>query len=133
MEADPDVLAGVVDLFGALSREELRSAYADLAARSGDPFDADALEASVDRAVEGYYLVELSRVGDGEEPSEGGGSADGEDGEDGENGADESADDESESADATRLVAGPAALPTLPAGVDRLAALDPAPELPVST
>lgn len=65
MEPDPDELAGVVDLFGGLTREELGGALADLAARSGEPFDDDALAAALDRAVEGYYLVPVE-AGDDE-------------------------------------------------------------------
>jgi len=104
MDADPDELAGAVDLFGALTREELCAVFADLAARAGDPFDADALRASVDRAVEDYYLVELADLDAVEEASEAGGAGSG----------------PNESGDESFLVAGPAALPALPAGGEDL-------------
>lgn len=69
MQPDPDELAGVADLFGALTRGELRTAFADLAARSGTDFDPDEVDAAIDEAVAGYYLVvvEASAV-DGLEP-----------------------------------------------------------------
>lgn len=57
LSMDPDELAGVVDLFGGLTREELRSAVVDLAARGGEQFDDEALAEAFDTAVEGYYLV----------------------------------------------------------------------------
>ena len=54
LDADGDALAGVVDLFGALTREELRRALAELAYKHGaDPPDPGVL----DRAVERYALV----------------------------------------------------------------------------
>lgn len=84
MELDPDEVAGVVDLFGGLTRPEVHAALSDVAARSGRSFDADDLDAVVERALEGYYLVEHERGGE------------------------------------TLLVAGPAALPTLPDGGEDL-------------
>jgi hypothetical protein len=48
----PDELAGVVDLFGGLTRAELDRALAELAARQGSHGDAD-----VDGAVRSYHLV----------------------------------------------------------------------------
>ena len=57
MQPDPDELAGVADLFGALTRAELRAAFQDLAARAGADFDADSLDAAVEDALDGYYLV----------------------------------------------------------------------------
>ncbi|WP_135819812.1 DUF7109 family protein [Halostella litorea] len=55
---DRDELAGVVDLFDALTREELRSALSELAYRRGDEFDADAADGAIDAAVDAYALVE---------------------------------------------------------------------------
>lgn len=75
---DPDELAGVVDRFGGLTREELETALADLAARSGASFEGSAASAAVASAVEDFYLVPV------------------------------------EDGDRELLVAGPAALPTLP-------------------
>ena len=97
MQPDPDELAGVVDLFWALTREELRSAFGDLAARSGDGFDPDAFDAAVDDALDGYYLV---AVGEGVD--------------DGTEGAD-AEDQESE-----LIAGGPTALPRLPEGGEDL-------------
>jgi hypothetical protein len=52
--ADPDGLAGVVDLFGALTREELERALEELAYRQGvDPPGSAAVETAHDR----YALV----------------------------------------------------------------------------
>jgi len=80
MEIRPDETAGIVDLFGALAREELLAGLSELAFRRGVEADDDALAAAVDDAVEGFYLV----------PVDG------------------------------RLVAGPAAFPTLPDGAEDL-------------
>lgn len=52
-----DELAGVVDLFGAMTREELETALDELAFKQGRDADADALTAAVDGAVAAYYLV----------------------------------------------------------------------------
>lgn len=56
----PDEVAGVVDLFGALSREETTTALAELAYRRGD----DAPEGVVDDALAAFALVAIE--GDGE-------------------------------------------------------------------
>lgn len=63
MEPDPDELAGAVDLFGGLTRDELRRGFEDLAAREGESFDPRELDNEVDRAVEEFYLVEVSVEG----------------------------------------------------------------------
>ncbi|SDZ88518.1 hypothetical protein SAMN04488065_1002 [Haloplanus vescus] len=52
-----DELAGVVDLFGALTRDELESALDELAFKRGESADEDAIEATVADAIEAYYLV----------------------------------------------------------------------------
>lgn len=52
---NPDELAGIVDLFGVLTREELDSALAELAFKRGaDPPDGSL----IDDAVASYHLVE---------------------------------------------------------------------------
>jgi hypothetical protein len=56
---DPDEVAGVVDLFGALTREELRRALGELAFKRGDDPDEVAVGAALDAAVESYHVVEL--------------------------------------------------------------------------
>lgn len=53
-----DELAGVVDLFGALTRDELHRALDELAYKQGKGTDATALGEAVEDAVEEYYLVE---------------------------------------------------------------------------
>ena len=50
---DPDDLAGIVDLFGALTREELEAALSELAYRR----DEDVPEGAVDEALEAFALV----------------------------------------------------------------------------
>jgi hypothetical protein len=59
-----DELAGVVDLFGALRREELRDALRELAFKRGDDFDSDAADADVEAAVRDYSLVAVDVDGD---------------------------------------------------------------------
>ena len=53
-----DELAGVVDLFGGLTRDELEQALVELAFKQGKDVDRDAFAATIERAVEDYYLVE---------------------------------------------------------------------------
>ncbi|ELZ27218.1 hypothetical protein C474_17769 [Halogeometricum pallidum JCM 14848] len=62
-EALYDDLAGIVDLFGALSRAELGRALDELAFKQGRDADADALSAAVEDAVREYYLVAYDRDG----------------------------------------------------------------------
>lgn len=56
----PDDLAGIVDLFGALTREELSEALSELAYRQGDEVPEDA----VDDAIDAFALVEFERDGE---------------------------------------------------------------------
>ena len=53
-----DELAGVVDLFGALTRAELARALAELAFKQGKAVDESAFESVIAAAVDDYYLVE---------------------------------------------------------------------------
>ncbi|RCU46319.1 hypothetical protein DU504_02750 [Haloplanus salinus] len=62
-DATGDELAGVVDLFGAVTRTELEDALAELAFKRGETVDDEAITAAVDDAVAGYYLVSVD--GDG--------------------------------------------------------------------
>jgi hypothetical protein len=55
---DGDHLAGIADLFGGLTRDELDDALDELAFRRGEDFDAD-----VDQAVRDYYLVGVEQDG----------------------------------------------------------------------
>jgi len=64
MDLSGDDLAGIVDLFGALTREQLRTALDELAYRRGvEPPGED----RVDAAVESYALFEYDPP-DGDEP-----------------------------------------------------------------
>lgn len=56
----PDDLAGIVDLFGALTREELDDALSELAYRRDDTVPEDAVE----DAIEAFALVEFDRDGE---------------------------------------------------------------------
>jgi hypothetical protein len=91
-----DALAGVVDLFGALTRGELDRACAELAARQGGTVVADA---DVDAAVRTYHLVAVGPGSDVVAP-DGSAAPLGPDGE--------------------WLVVGPVAFPSLPAGAEDL-------------
>lgn len=62
--ATGDELAGVVDLFGVLTRAELERALDELAFKRGEAADADAVAGAVDAAVDDYYLVAVDREDD---------------------------------------------------------------------
>ncbi|MFB6089451.1 MAG: hypothetical protein ABEJ97_00185 [Halobellus sp.] len=88
---DGDDLAGVVDLFGALTQAELERALDELAFKRGDDLDADAVAAAVDDALASYALVRYETDGADADP------------------------------DANALLApGPAAFPTLPPNAEDL-------------
>ncbi|QWC20513.1 hypothetical protein [Halorubrum sp. 2020YC2] len=100
-----DDLAGVVDLFGWLTRAELSRALSELAFKRRAEVDGDAIDAAIDLAVAEYALVPAP-----EAALSGGTGAD---------------DDEADDADgtasaATALAVGPAAFPTLPEGAEDL-------------
>jgi hypothetical protein len=57
MSRTRDELAGVVDLFGALTREELADALAELAFKRGQEVDRETFDAEIEGALEDYYLV----------------------------------------------------------------------------
>ena len=57
MEFSGDELAGVVDLFGALSRSELCEALAELTYREGGEYEPDSFIDSISAAVDSYHLV----------------------------------------------------------------------------
>jgi hypothetical protein len=61
---EPDEVAGVVDLFGALTRAELRRALAELSFKRGADPESAAADEALDAAVESYHVVEL----DGDPP-----------------------------------------------------------------
>ncbi|TKX75481.1 hypothetical protein EXE46_03280 [Halorubrum sp. GN11_10-6_MGM] len=94
-----DDLAGVVDLFGWLTRAELSNALSELAFKRRAEVDEAAIDAAIDLAVAEYALVPAPA-----------GALSGE-------GADDVPDGETEAADErTALAVGPAAFPTLPEG-----------------
>jgi len=59
MDVTGDEIAGVVDLFGGLTRAELAEALAELGYRRGDEYDQTAHETDIEDAVDAYHLVEL--------------------------------------------------------------------------
>lgn len=101
-EALYDDLAGIVDLFGALTRPELERSLDELAFKQGRDADAEALSRAVDGAVANYYLVAF----DGDSDDDAAGSdAD----------SNTNADAETE-----LLAAGPVAFPSLPPNAEDL-------------
>jgi hypothetical protein len=62
-DATGDELAGVVDLFGAVTRAELEDALGELAFKRGEAVDDEAIETAVDDAIAGYYLVPVDHDG----------------------------------------------------------------------
>lgn len=87
MELSPDELAGVVDLFGALSRAELEAALGEFAYRRGEDPPEGAVEDAIEDALAAYALVAFDPAAAGVD------------------------------ADAGELLAvGPTAFPTLPEG-----------------
>jgi hypothetical protein len=90
MELTGDELAGVVDLFGALTREELGEALAELAYKRREEYDAGGFTDEIVAAVESYHLICIDP------------------------------DDAPIDVDAPVLVAGPGAFPVLPEGATDL-------------
>jgi len=118
-----DDLAGVVDLFEWLTREELSRALSELAYKQRAEVDDGAIDGAIDAAVAEYALVPappaaLSEAGAGStleavaDPGDGGGTAEAAAG-----AADADAD---AYADALALAVGPAAFPSLPADAEDL-------------
>lgn len=58
---DPDGLAGVVDLFGALARPELTAAVRELAFKRGESPPEAAVKRVIDDAIDAYALVAADR------------------------------------------------------------------------
>ncbi|KAB1197018.1 MULTISPECIES: hypothetical protein [Haloferax] len=94
-----DDLAGIVDLFGALTREELEDALDELAFKQGRETDTDALSDTISDAIDAYYLVAYET----DEESDDGSDADAE--------VDADAD---AGTNGELLTVGPMAFPTLP-------------------
>ncbi|EMA33721.1 DUF7109 family protein [Haloarcula japonica] len=57
MDLQPDELAGVVDLFGSLTRAELLDACGELAFKQGIDDDPEVVAAAIDDAIDSYHLV----------------------------------------------------------------------------
>ncbi len=69
MDVSVDELAGIVDPFGGLSREELERALTELAYRAGgDTVDEAALEETIEVACETFALVRYTPVHRQDEP-----------------------------------------------------------------
>jgi len=54
----PDELAGMVDTFGALDREELERACSETAFRRGEELSAGAVDSAIDDAIDAYALID---------------------------------------------------------------------------
>lgn len=63
MKLTLDELAGAVDLFGGLTREELIQGCEDICARSGEVIDFEFINDKIENAIKKYYLVELKERG----------------------------------------------------------------------
>lgn len=59
MDVSGDDLAGVVDLFDALTREELTRAFVELAFKRGEETESAAFGPAIEAAVDAYHLVEV--------------------------------------------------------------------------
>lgn len=84
MKVSGDEIAGIVDIFGALTRQELGQALVELAFKRGEEREPSSFDAEIDEAIDTYQLLGLD--GDAVDPS----------------------------VNETALVPGPAAFPTLP-------------------
>lgn len=89
MDVTADELAGVVDLFGALTRAELQTAVAELAFKRDGDFEPEAFAEDVAAARRSYHLLAVPSGAVAGEPSEA-------------------------TEEPTWLVAGPLAFPELP-------------------
>ncbi|ATW86938.1 hypothetical protein halTADL_0116 [Halohasta litchfieldiae] len=91
MSTTHDEVAGVVDLFGALTRSELTRALDELAFKQGEAVNEAALESAIETATDAYALVEYEPATTGED-----------------------------STTETLLTVGPTAFPTLPSNAEDL-------------
>jgi len=105
MSITHDELAGVVDLFGALTPEELTEALGELAFKQGQEVDEATLQADIDAAVAAYALVEYDPLDTEDDPVDTEHAP-----------ADDAASDETE----TLVAVGPTAFPTLPPNAEDL-------------
>lgn len=61
---EADALAGIVDLFGATTREELREATAELAFKRAEQIDEGTVNRAIDAALAEYALVVVEGTSD---------------------------------------------------------------------
>lgn len=64
MNLDADELAGIVDLFGLLGRDDVVDAIREVTFRRGDTFDEERAEAAIDEAVADFVLVQFELDGE---------------------------------------------------------------------
>jgi hypothetical protein len=64
MDLDADELAGIVDLFGLLTRDDVVDAIREISFRRGNTFDEDDAETAIDEAVADFVLVQFDRDGE---------------------------------------------------------------------
>ncbi|MES3517641.1 MAG: hypothetical protein PPP58_08265 [Natronomonas sp.] len=95
---DPDEIAGIVELFGALTRSELAEALSELAFRSGLDADDSAFDDTVAEAIDAFELIVVEAEA-----------------------IDSTTPTDKSSAETTAFLApGPAAFPVLPDGAEDL-------------
>ena len=59
MDLSGDELAGIVELFGGLTREELAEGLAELAFKQGETYNPGAFETVIEEGIAGYHLISL--------------------------------------------------------------------------
>jgi hypothetical protein len=59
MDLRADAIAGVVDLFGGLTRGELREALGELAFKRGEEYEPADFDDDIDAALESFHLVSV--------------------------------------------------------------------------
>jgi hypothetical protein len=60
MDVSADEIAGVVDLFGALTRAELGQGLAELAFKQGEQCEPEVFDPDIDAAIATYHLVAVA-------------------------------------------------------------------------
>lgn len=64
MTLEPDELAGIVDLFGLLSRAALVDGVREIAFRRDEPFDESETEDAIDEAIDSFVLIQFEHEGE---------------------------------------------------------------------
>jgi len=70
MDVTADELAGVVELFGALTQAELQTAVAELAFKAAGDFEPDDFAADVEAAGRSYHLLSIPPTAVDDDPVE---------------------------------------------------------------